>query len=71
MNFNQVIENAKRLSFEERALVAHCLISSLDRQQDENVDNVWADLADKRYQELVSGSVKSVTWDEIKKQLKG
>lgn len=71
MNINQVLENAKQLNVNERALVAHCLISSLESRQDEGVDQAWAELAELRYQELVSGKVKSVSWDDIKKEVKG
>ena len=67
----QVIEEIKDLSAQERALVAHCLISSLESKQDDGVEEAWAELAEKRYKELESGTVKGVTWDEIKKEIKG
>jgi len=67
----QVIEEIKDLTAEERALVAHCLISSLEHKQEEGVDEEWAKLADKRYKELVSGKVKGVSWDDIKKNITG
>ena len=66
----QVIEKIKNLSAAEKALIAHCLISSLETRQDENVDEAWADLAEKRYAELVSGNVKPVSWEEIKNEIK-
>lgn len=56
---------------DERALVAHCLISSLESNQEDYVDTAWADLAEKRYDELISGQVKSMTWEEMKKDIKG
>ena len=67
----QVIDNIKKLSADERALVAHCLISSLETQHEEGVEEAWADLAEKRYAELVSGEVESVSWEEVKKEVKG
>ncbi len=66
----QVIDNIKKLSADEKALIAHCLISSLETRQDENVEEAWEDLAEKRYAELVSGSVKPVSWGEIKNEIK-
>ncbi len=54
----QVIEDIKKLSSDERALVAHCLIPSLETHQEEGVEEAWADLAEKRYAELVSGDVE-------------
>jgi hypothetical protein len=71
MSIKQIIENSKRLSSKERALVAHCLISSLETRQDEGVDQAWAELAEKRYEELLSGQVEPVTWEGIKKDVKG
>ena len=71
MSIKQVIEKSKHLNPKERALVAHCLISSLETKQDEGVDQAWADLAEKRYEELVSGKVEPVSWEDIKKDVKG
>jgi len=71
MTLSKIIESVKHLNSNERALVAHCLISSLETQQDDNVEGEWAELAASRYQELVSGKVKSVSWDDIKKEVKG
>jgi hypothetical protein len=71
MSIKQVIEKSKHLNPKERALVAHCLISSLETRQDEGVDQAWADLAEKRYEELISGKVEPVSWEDIKKDVKG
>lgn len=67
----QVIEEIKDLTAQERALVAHCLISSLENKHDDGVDEEWAELAEKRYKELETGAVQGVTWDDIKKEIKG
>jgi hypothetical protein len=69
--FNQIIENIKGLSAEEKALVAHCLIASLEAKQDAGVDEAWAKLAEKRFAELESGVVKGVSWGEIRQRVKG
>ena len=70
MDVKQIIEGSKYLSAKERALVAHCLISSLETRQDEGVDQAWAELAQKRYSELVSGEIEPVSWEDIKKEVK-
>lgn len=67
----QVIKEIKGLTAQERALVAHCLISSLENKHDDGVDEEWAELAEKRYKELETGAVQGVTWDDIKKEIKG
>ena len=69
-NLKQVIEGVKYLTPHERALVARCLIFSLETEQDEDIDFAWAELAEKRYLELLSGTVKPVYWEEIKKEAK-
>lgn len=69
--FKQVIESIEELSFDERALVAHCLISSLESKQDNGVDEAWRELVEKRYSELKSGAVKGVSWQKIKSEVKG
>lgn len=67
----QVIENIEELTSNEKALVAHCLISSLEIKHDESVDNAWAKLAEKRFSELDTGIVKGVSWSEIRNEITG
>ena len=68
--FKQVIENIGDLTLDERALIAHCLISSLETKYDDSVDEAWGVLAKKRFQELESGAVKGVSWSDIKNNIK-
>ena len=69
-SIEQIIEDAKSLSPKERALLARCLISSLEVVEDENVDEAWSELAKKRYETLKNGSVKATSWEEIKKVIR-
>lgn len=69
-NVKQVLENALTLSAEDKAKVVHCLISSLDTQQDKGVDAAWAQLAEERLEEIESGKVKTVSWQQIKANVK-
>ncbi len=66
----QVIENIENLSADEKALVAHCLISSLEVKHDDSVDQAWADLSRQRFSELESSTVTGVSWNEIKNKVK-
>ncbi len=68
--FKQVIEHIENLSSDEKALVAHCLISSLEVKHDNSVDQAWGELAQQRFTELESGAVKGVSWNEIKNKIK-
>jgi hypothetical protein len=69
-HLNHVFEEVKNLTSREKAFVAHCLISSLDAIQDENVYEAWTSLAETRYAELISGQVTGVSWEDIKHNLK-
>ena len=69
--FKQVIENISDLTSDEKALVAHCLISSLEAKHDNSVDEAWGELAQKRLMELESGTVNGVSWNNIKNKVKG
>ncbi len=66
-NMQQAIDHIKGLSIDERALLAHCLISSLNNIQEEGVEESWIQLAEKRWAQLESGVVQAVSWAEIKK----
>ncbi len=70
MDVRQVIESTKYLNAKEKAMIAHCLISSLETRHDEGVDHAWAELAQKRFKELSSGEVGAVSWEDIKKKMK-
>jgi len=67
--FKQVIENMKYLSADEKALLAHYLISSLEVTHDDSVDEAWGELAQQRFTELKSGEVKGVSWNEIRNKI--
>jgi hypothetical protein len=69
--FKQVIESIRELSSDEKALVAHCLISSLEGSPEDGVDEAWLELAEKRYLELESGAVTGTSWQEIRSVVKG
>ena len=69
ITISKVLEDVKLLSAKERAFLAHCLISSLDTTEEESIDDKWALLAKERYDEIKSGSVKTVSWDEIKNEI--
>lgn len=51
---------------DDKALLAHCLIGSLETAPQDGVDEAWLALAEKRYPERESGVVKGVFWQEPK-----
>jgi putative addiction module component (TIGR02574 family) len=68
-NFKNILHNIQQLNPQERALMAHLIIASLEKVADEGVDEAWAELANKRYDDLITGKVKGVTWEEIKQSI--
>ncbi len=46
--FKQIVENIGALSSSEKALMTHCLISLLESEQDKNIDEIWAKLAESQ-----------------------
>lgn len=65
-----LLTKALSLSPSERALIAHSLITSLDEPVEEDIDREWLLLAEKRMTELETGQVSSISWEELKKQLR-
>jgi putative addiction module component (TIGR02574 family) len=63
-----ILNEALSMSAAERAMLAHCLISSLDQPKDKNVDAEWIRLAQKRLTDLENGSVEPVSWESIKQK---
>ena len=65
-----ILNEALSMSPAERAMLAHCLISSLDQPKDKNVDAEWVKLAQKRLAELKDGNVKPLSWEAIKQKVR-
>jgi hypothetical protein len=63
-----LLENIEQLSTQEKALAAHCLLSSMDSGV-EDVDKDWLSLAESRSAALESGAVQAISWDEMKKDI--
>lgn len=64
-----LLESIGQLSTKEKALAAHCLLTSMDSSSEDDVDAEWLKLAEERSAELASGNVKSISWGEIEKDL--
>jgi putative addiction module component (TIGR02574 family) len=65
-----LLNEALTMSPAERATLAHCLISSLDKPKDKNVDAEWIKLAQNRLADLESGSISPISWESIKKKVR-
>lgn len=66
---DRVIEDVQTLSMNEKNNLMKFLIASMDETHDNDSDKQWAELAKKRYEEIESGEVQTVSWDNIKQQV--
>jgi putative addiction module component (TIGR02574 family) len=64
MNTKELIAEAIALPVEERALMVDSLLKSLNLPENE-IDEKWASLAERRLDGLRSGRVEAVAGDEV------
>jgi len=64
-----LLREVSNLSAEDRATLAGVLIDSLDPAPDAEVEAAWAKEIGRRVVELDSGSVKTIPWKEVRRDL--
>jgi len=62
-------DRALELPPDERARLAHEIISSLDGPSDDGASAAWVSEIERRVQEVQDGSVKLVTWKEARARI--
>jgi len=67
----QVLSEALALSKDERGAVAARLFDTLDCEATGEVETAWRNEIRRRVQELESGEVETMSWQEAKKRLAG
>ena len=60
----EIEKEAFALSDHERATLAYHLIETLDKDEDEDVEEIWLNEAEKRYEEYKNGKIKAVSAEE-------
>jgi putative addiction module component (TIGR02574 family) len=65
---HELLQKALALPENERAELAGNLISSLETAVDADVDAAWQHEVSRRLQEVQSGSVKTVPWEDVRKK---
>ncbi len=65
-----LLNEALSMSPTEKAMIVHCLISSMDEPTEENVDKEWLKLAEKRLSELENNVVTPVSWNDLKQKVR-
>jgi len=66
----KIERQAKQLSREDRERLATDLLTGLEREPLSEIDQAWLDVAERRYEELVSGRVKGIPADEAMREIR-
>ena len=66
-----ILENALNMPQEQRAFIAGRLIDSLDDKTDADVEAAWQDEIQKRIAGAEKGEASFMSWDVVKKRLRG
>ena len=67
----ELYRKALSLDERERAALAARLIESLDTEIEEGVEAAWLAEVERRMEELDSGKVQGIPWDELRARLLG
>jgi putative addiction module component (TIGR02574 family) len=65
----ELLADALRLDTTERAKLAAELLASLDGEPEEDVEAAWAEEVERRMDEIESGAVKLVPWEDVKRRV--
>lgn len=66
----ELLTHALKLPPAARAALADSLIDSLDTDVDEDAEEAWKSEIAIRVRDLDSGTVQSIAWDEVRRQLR-
>ncbi|MBC7831737.1 MAG: addiction module protein [Hyphomicrobium sp.] len=66
---DDLVAQAERLSLEERALLLDRLLQIVPHGIDPDVEKAWIEEAERRWDAIESGEMKTVPWQEVRKGL--
>lgn len=66
---SRILEEALALPATERARLAASLISSLEPEEDSNVEQAWRAEVARRVEELDNGTAVAVDWEEARRRI--
>jgi len=69
MDARQLLEQALRLSDEERAALAGELIQSLDAEVDADAEAAWSAEIRRRLERVDAGTAKTIPWAEARRRI--
>ena len=68
--FEQLIKQAPMLTPQEKASLARILIEELDTSSDTDVEQLWIEESQRRYEAYLRGELKSVPGEEVMSRYK-
>jgi len=68
-DLKELVREAFELPENERATLAGLLIESLELPPEPDVEEAWAEEAERRWNEIESGMVRTIPWDEVRAKL--
>ena len=68
-DLKKLFRQAFDLPESDRATLAGLLIESLESPPDPNVEEAWAEVAERRWREIESGNVQTIPWEEVLSKL--
>jgi len=68
--YKEVMSAAMTLSPDEREMLAEQLMASLPDEDQETIDRLWAEEAERRYKEIEDGVVKAIPGEEVMNRLR-
>ena len=66
----EVLRDALELPLEARAALVDSLIESLDQIVDEGVEEAWREEIYRRLQQIDSGAVQLISWEDARRRLR-
>jgi putative addiction module component (TIGR02574 family) len=69
-NFDEILSAALSLSPGARAMLADHLLGSLDAEDQESIDALWAAEAERRDKEIEDGMVTPIPGEEVMERLR-
>ena len=68
-NFDDIMKDALSLPPGARAMLADQLLVSLDWEQQKEIDDVWAEEAERRMQEIRAGKVQTIDGEQVMREV--
>jgi len=68
--YEEIMSAAMALSPNEREMLAEHLMESLDADEQERINRLWAEEAERRNKEIEDGVVKAIPGEEVMNRLR-